>query len=101
MPRLTRGKFGWSEGSMVIIEVIYYERLIEFCGKVSLCHVLHKLSNELLKCALGLSDCRKKRVSVLVVWPGLPTHAQTCINLSRGDFDWSGDYIATLKNSSE
>ena len=61
MPRLTRGKFGWSEGSMVIIEVIYYERLIEFCGKVSLCHVLHKLSNELLKCALGLSDCRKEK----------------------------------------
>ena len=38
-----------------------------------------------------------KSTTVGWVWPGVPSDAQTCLNLPGGEFGWSRGCIATLK----
>ena len=38
-----------------------------------------------------------KGTTVGWVWPGVPSHSQTCLNLSGSEFDWSGVRITSLK----
>ena len=56
MARLTRGEFDWSGGGLASLKVIQRELLTEFWGEnVSFLSLLHKLSNDWLKCVLAQS----------------------------------------------